>query len=195
MGLKALRHERLMNEYFEHPRSSERGGVLTIHTVSGIDYADYSPDPSGFAVLGIKLNDHWYTEFNRQPDPTRIRRVSTIDGLAKIVYRGEIITDWVHPDYTDSIQPGDIAYVGPSGLLVNDQSFAGNKVGRFLSTVGATYYGLAYHDSYTVYWYGLGLEYTWTNPDTKEIEHVNPLKISLSVGGWVKLRVDTKPEA
>lgn len=193
MGLRTTRHERLYNHFYPHPRTSERGGVLTINSVSGIDFADYTADPSGLAVIGIKLNDHWYVESDRMPPPDRIRRVVTLDGIAKALYRGDIITDWVHPDYANSIQAGDTAYAGPSGLLVNDQLYGGSKVGKFMSSVGSAYHGLDRHDSYFVRYYGLGLEYIWTNPQTKEIQHVNAVKIDLSVAGWVKLRINTTP--
>jgi len=192
MGLRGLGQEFLINDYYEHPRSSERGGVLTLNSVSGIDYADYTPDPSGRMVIGIKLNDHWYTEPDRQPDPGLLRRANIVEDIARALYLGEVITDWVHPDYVDSIKPGDTAYAGPSGMLVNDQAYGGGKIGTFRSTVGSAYYGLQNHDSYTVMWYGMGLTYEWTDPDTKEIVQVNPDQIYLSSGGWVKLRVDVE---
>lgn len=184
MGLKPIRHERLVNTEYSHPLTSERGGVLTINRVSGIDYADYSADPSGLAVLGIKLNDHWYIEEDRMLPPDRIRRVDTWYGIAWALYAGEVTTDWVHPDYTDSITVGDVAYAGPSGLLVNDQIYGGEKVGRFVSNVES-------HESYVVWYNGLGLKYTWTNPQTKEVESINATDTVLSIGGWVKLRIDT----
>lgn len=192
MGLRITRQEYLYNEDFPHPRTSERGGVLTLHTVSGIDYADYTDDPSGLAIVGIKLDDHWYIEQDRMPPPDRIRRVVYLDGVARALYRGDVITDWVHSDYVSSISVGDTAYVGPSGLLVNDQTYGGRKVGTFMSTVGSTHHGLNNHDSYTVCYYGLGLEYVWTNPQSKEIQHVNAVKITLPIAGWVKLRINTK---
>ena len=187
MGLRPERQERLINTEYPHPLTSERGGVLTVNSISGICYADYSADPSGLAVLGIKLNDHWYVESDRMPPPDRIRRVVAWDGEAWALYAGEVTTDWVHPDYTSSIQVGDTAYAGPSGLLVNDQTYGGNKVGKFISNVG----GPSTHDSYVVQYYGLGTKYTWMNPQTKAIESVNASQTFLSVGGWVKLRIDT----
>jgi hypothetical protein len=184
MGLKPERHERLINTDYSHPHSSERGGALTINSVSGIEYADYSANPNGLAVLGIKLNDHWYIEEDRMPPPDRIRRVETWYGIARALYAGEVTTDWVHPDYADSITVGDVAYVGPSGLLVNDQVYGGGRIGQFTSNVGP-------HDSYVVQYNGLGLKYTWMNPQTKEVESINATNTMLSVGGWVKLRIDT----
>jgi len=176
---------------FCHPRTSERGGVLTAVTVSGVEYADYSADPSGLGILGIKANDHEWMEFDRQvSNYGDVRRVAQLDDIAYIITGGEVVTDWVHPDYASSIKAGDAAYAGPSGLLVNDQSFAGRKVGTFLCSVGSTQFNLQRHDTYLVLYGGGGLSYVWTDPQTKEIEEVNTTKVFLSVAGWVKLRIE-----
>lgn len=190
MGLKAYRSENQKNYDLVHPRTSERGGVLTIIQASGIDYADYSIDPSGKTVLGIKANDHEWIELWRQEDPTKIRRVTELDGIVWAIVEGEVITDWVHPDYAASIKAGDVAYAGPSGTLVNTDDYAGGKVGIFLSRVGSSHYGLNRHDSYTVLLGGGGLTYTWMDPDTHIVTTVNAEKIFVPVGGWVKLRVN-----
>lgn len=192
MGLKPDRTEYMINKQdFCHPRTSERGGVLTVATISGVEYADYSADPSGLAVLGIKANDHEYIECDRQSrDYGQDRRVNQMDGIAYMITGGDVITDWVHPDYANSISAGDTAYAGPSGLLVNDESFAGKKVGKFLSSVGATQFNLQRHDSNVVLYEGGGLSYTWTDPQTKQVENVNSVQVVLYVAGWVKLRID-----
>lgn len=192
MGLKPLRSQYMTNKKdFCHPRTSERGGVLTAVTVSGVEYADYTADPSGLGVLGIKANDHEWMEFDRQTmDYGHDRRVNQLDDVAYMITGGDVITDWVHPDYANTIRAGDTAYAGPSGLLVNDQTFAGKKVGTFMSSVGSPQFNLQRHDSYFVLYEGGGLSYTWTDPQTKEIEHVNAVQVFLPVAGWVWLRIE-----
>lgn len=193
MGLKPTRNIRWRNyEDFTHPRTSERGGVLTISEASGIYYADYSIDPSGRAVLGIKLDDHEWIEDERQPNPGRLRRAERYFSLTRIVVEGEVITDWVHPDYSSLIRPGNTAFVGPSGTLVNSDVYGSSPVGVFLSTVGSTNFGLNNHDSYTVLLDGGGLSYTWMEPYTHQVKSINSEQIFVPVGGWVKLWVNLK---
>lgn len=190
MGLKAYRQVYQRNKVdFDHPRTSERGGVLTVYEASGIYYADYSIDPSGKAILGIKANDNEWIELQRQRHPGRLRNVEEYMGPADIITKGDVITDWVHSDFGSLIGPGQKAYVGPSGTLVNDDSYGGKCVGVFLSTVNSVHFGLNKNISSHVLFEGMGLEYVWTDPDTKEIEHVNPYKTRIPVAGWVLLRV------
>lgn len=190
MGLKGDRQS-FYRHYreFDHPRTSERGGVLTVREASGIYWADYSVDPSGRSILGIKANDHEWIERCRQTDPGSLRRVDGYEGKALIIMEGEVITDWVHPDFADRIGIGDVAYAGPSGTLVNDDSYGGKKVGIFKSTVGAAHFGLNYHHSYNVLFEGGGLKYTWMNPDTHEVETINATQTLIPIAGWVLLRV------
>jgi len=192
MGLKGDRQSFQRNyQDFDHPRTSERGGVLTItNAISGIQWADYSVDPSGLTVLGIKANDHEWIERCRQTNPGSVRRVDPIDGRALAITEGEVVTDWVHPDFASEIGIGDIAYAGPSGLLINDSSYGGKKVGIFKSTVGAVHFGLNNHHSYNVLFEGAGLSYTWMNPNTHEVETINAVQTLIPIAGWVLLRVD-----
>lgn len=192
MGLKGDRQVIQRNYIdFDHPRTSERGGVLTItNVVSGVQWADYSVDPSGLAILGIKANDHEWIERCRQTNPGSIKRVDPYEGRALAITEGEVVTDWVHPDFANEIGIGDIAYAGPSGLLINDSSYGGKKVGIFKSTVGAAHFGLNFHPSYNVRFEGGGLSYTWMNPNTHEVETINGTTTFIPIAGWVLLRVD-----
>ena len=192
MGLKPQMQIRLIDEDFPHFRTSERGGVLTLSTVSGIDYADYSINPSGKLCLGIKLNDHEWIEDDRQNDQSKYRRVESMYGPAKIALEGDVITDWVHPDYSASIKTGDVAYVGPSGTLINSNDYNSDIVGMFQSKVNSSHYGLNHHDSYLVLFEGGGLTYTWMDPDTHEVTTINATQTRIPIGGWVRLRI--KPE-
>ena len=190
MGLKPGRSIRLVNYDFPHPRTSERGGILTLTSYSGIYYADYTVNPSGLSVLGIKLDDHEWIEDDRQENPARLRRVERYFGNTRAVVCGSVITDWVHPDYASSIVPGDTAYPGPSGTIINTSDYCSNKIGIFLSKVNSEFYGLNHHESYTVLMEGAGLEYTWMEPYTHIVQHINQSKTFVPIGGWVKLRID-----
>ena len=194
MGLKGDRQSFQRNyQDFDHPRTSERGGVLTITAeVSGVQWADYSVDPSGLTVIGIKANDHEWIERDRQPFPGSIKRVNYVCGPALIITEGEVITDWVHPDFANRIGIGDIAYAGPSGTLVNDTSYGGQRVGTFQSTVGAAHFGLNHHDSYNVLFEGGGLSYTWMDPYTHTVVTINAVQTLIPIGGWVLLRVEPR---
>ena len=189
MGLKGLRTTSWINCEFPHTRTSERGGVLTLTTISGVPYAEYSINPSGLSVLGIKLDDHEWIEDLRQSDPTRIRRVKEYFSTTRALVEGDIITDWVHPDYANSIKPGDFAYPGPSGTIINTTDYSTVRVGIFMSTVGAVHYNLNHHDSYTVLLDGGGLVYTWQDPYDHIVKTINAVQIFVPIGGWVKLRV------
>jgi len=190
MGLKPERNTRFVNYDFPHPRTSERGGVLTLTSYSGIYYADYTIDPSGLSILGIKLDDHEWIEDDRQEDPARLRRVERYFGNTRVLVYGDIITDWIHPDYSASIRPGDSAYPGPSGTIINTTDYSNKVLGTFLSTVGASMYALEGHSSYTVLLEGGGLEYIWMEPHTHIVQHINAAKTFVPIGGWVKLRID-----
>jgi hypothetical protein len=125
--------------------TSERGGVLSYTTVSGIQALRYLANPSGSFPIGIQYNDIEFIEHDREPYPKRYRRTDEPLAIVGVITDGEVVTDWIHE--VGTIKQGDKAYVGPSGTITNSTAFGRLRIGTFLTPVTSnprllTYQGL-----------------------------------------------------
>ena len=111
------------NNYYVTPIEMESGGVLSIATSGGINYAMYEVFPTINTVpLGIQkynIENHCFSKY--VPFMT----------LPYIVF-GEIITNAIHIDVTNII-PGEPAYLAPYGTITNSIIFSTRRIGTFLS--------------------------------------------------------------
>jgi hypothetical protein len=164
--------------------TSERGGMLSYSSASGMLVLEYLPDPSGFKPAGIQYNDIEFFEQWREPYPKTLRRSDEPLAIVGVVMDGDIETNWVHP--VGTIMPGDSAYVGPSGTLTNSSSFGGVEVGHFTSTVT--------NDPQLLTFKGLGTSRIAIDPATKAQIHINnPADRVLIVSpGFVKVHLNMR---
>lgn len=185
MSLKPLRQTEQVNIDFITPYTQERGGCLSIASVSGIDIAQYAHDPSGVFPMGLQLNDIEWMNLSLQYHRTFTGIGVSTDvpcGTVGIAVQGDFITDWLH--LVGSPMPGDTAYVGPSGTFTNSAAFGSPKIGKFIGTLKP--------DPHTVVFRGLGFSKQFMDPDTKQIVwENNPAdKIEIVTPGYIKIRVD-----
>lgn len=180
--LRPLRQISALNIDFATLETSERGGILSFASVSGMTVLKYALDPSGVVPLGFQYNDIEYLNLSRQIDPRRIREVDVPCAPVGVVIDGDIITDWVHVSGT--VNAGDAAYVGPSGMVTNLASFSGVKIGYFLDTLSP--------DRHTVIMKGKGFTTSYMEPGTHVIiTENNPSDILYTISdGFIKVRIN-----
>ncbi len=162
--------------------TSDRGGLLSTTTVSGVLVLRYIADPTQGEPMGLQYNDIEFTDRSREYEIRRLRRVDEPYGIVGALTDGEIWTNWILP--SGNIQLGGIVYVGPSGFLTDDPSYGGKEFARFLSQVTDEPSMLIYQ--------GRGLSYARTDCFTKNIEIVNDPadRVLLFSPGFVKVRLN-----
>lgn len=185
MSLKPLRQTEQVNIDFICPWTQERGGCLSLGSVSGMTVAQYAASASGVFPMGIQLNDIEYMNLAMQPHRTFLGYTTDMPcGIVGIAVQGDFLTDWLY--LVGPIFPGDNAYVGPSGTFTNSSSFGSHKIGEFRS-------GLIV-DSHTVTFRGLGFSRQYMDPLTKiVIWENNPAdRIHIGTPGFAKIRVNIR---
>lgn len=181
MSLKPHGQLEGINLCFPKFETSERGGILSMVSISGLDVVQYVKDPSGTRPLGIQLNDVENLNFSREYYP-RLRRTDQSLGIVGVGTQGDFETDWLH--LIGVIKPGTLAYVGPSGTITDDASLGGPRIGKFLSTLKS--------DPHTLVYEGLGFSTSFMDPFTKKIViENNPLdRVFVITPGFAKIRID-----
>lgn len=182
MSLRPSRQTQQVNIDFPCPWTQERGGALTWTQASGIDFVQYSFDPSGVHFAGLQLNDIENVNFTRQPFQQYIRDTDIPFTRVGLGTQGDFITDWIYP--VGTINQGDLAYVGPSGMITNSSSFGGEVVGKFL--------GILEPNRHLVTLRGLGFSRQYIDPVTKVLTwENNPAdRLLLVSDGYIKVRID-----
>ena len=180
MTLKPIRQTQGMNYCFQGFRTSERGGILSITNVSGIDMMSYAINPSGVKPLGIQLNDIENINLSREYHPILRRTDEPFENVG-VGTDGDFLTDWLH--ISGIINIGTPAYVGPSGTITNISSLGGVQIGHFLSQVKS--------DPHVVYFSGLGFSTAIMDPRTKKIVIENNPEDQQRVitPGYAKIRI------
>ncbi len=183
MGLKATRQLEGIDLTFITLNTSERGGVVSMVSVSGRYVAEYSRDPSGVRPLGIQLNDVEHLNYNREYRPS-LRRVTDPEDLVGVATEGDFRTNWL--SLTGTIRPGTAAYLGPSGTITDDSSLGGVRIGTFLSTLDP--------EPGLVTFAGLGFSTTIMDPRTKQpVTENDPADRVLVVSpGYAKVRLNQR---
>ena len=185
MSLKPLRQTEQVNIDFITPWTQERGGCLSIVQASGMYFAEYAHDPSGLFPMGLQLNDIEWMNLSRQYHRTYAHPAAMTDvpcGTVGICVQGDFITDWVL--LVGSVQNGDTAYAGPSGMFTNSSSFGGEKIGKFIGPLKP--------DPHTVTFRGLGFSRQYIDTCDKQLKwENNPAdRIEVVTPGYIKIRVD-----
>jgi hypothetical protein len=182
--LKPLRQVQALNIDFITINTSERGGILTIGSVSGLTIAQYAVDPAEAVPIGVQYNDVEYRDSSRQPFVYGIpREVEVPYGIVGIATDGDYITDWIQASGT--IINGDRAYVGPSGLITNNASLGGYQIGYFLGPLTP--------DPHVVIFSGKGFHREKMDPDTKRVVQENDPanRVFVLSDGFIKVRLNT----
>lgn len=165
---------------YVNPFQVERGGILSLTTLSGIQYATYAPNPTADTIpLGLMMHDQEEVDLYRALAPWRVRRAYPEFTPYPYLILGTVVTNAVHPDIDPStVLPGAAAYLAPSGLVTSSTAFGGRRIGTFASLLNST---------------------SLRVPGTPNIGSsirvaghqaiVNPDPVLVSTAGWVKLNV------
>jgi hypothetical protein len=184
MSLRPDRQTQEVNIDFPCPWTQERGGALTWVQASGMYFVQYTFDPSGVHFAGLQLNDVENVNMTRQPFQQYLRDIDIPFAIVGAASQGDFVTDWIYPIGT--INQGDLAYVGPSGMITNSSSFGGEIVGKFL--------GVLVPDPHLVTLRGFGFSRQYidtTKPSKPLIWENNPAdRLLLATPGYIKVRID-----
>lgn len=145
MALKGDRFEGATDISFFMGATAERGGIACLYTAgSGVALdqaaaeARYVATPSGYAPLGVLLNDVVNLDLTRQ-HINRHKNEMQLGSKVTLMQEGFIVTNLIYPGITPLA--GQLAYVGYSGYFSNvalsdDSGMGSNRpIGRFHSTV------------------------------------------------------------
>lgn len=184
MSLRPERQVQQVNIDYPCPYTQERGGALCWVYASGMYFVEYAFDPNGVHFAGLQLNDIENVNFTRQPFQQYIRDIDIPMARVGGATKGDFTTDWIYP--VGTINQGDLAYVGPSGMITNSASFGGEVIGKFLSILTS--------GPHTVTLRGMGFSRQYidtTQPSKPLVWENNPAdKIALATPGFIKVRID-----
>ena len=163
---------------YVNPFQVERGGILSITTLSGIDYATYEPNPTVDTVpVGLMMHDQEEVDLYRALAPWRVARRYPEFTPYPYLILGTVITNAVHPDIdTAAVLPGAAAYLASSGLITTDPTF--RRIGTFDSSLNSPFVSVpARRDS------GSFLRVAGNEAI------VNPDPVLVPTAGWVRIRI------
>lgn len=174
MALKPERNTRVVNKMYTTPFQTERGGFLSLVTLSGMQYVIYDPFPNSQSIpIGIQEYDFEEVDLVRAIAPWRTRNAYPPFSICSAIQEGVVITNFIHPSVA-SITPGDIAYLAESGLITNVPDFGGKRVGRFMSSLNAPDLGVI----------GPGAVRVGGRESI-----VNPSRVMIPTAGWARLYI------
>lgn len=181
MSLLPIRQEGQVNISYPCPYTQEAGGILTFLQASGITFVQYAQDPKNTLPVGIQLNDIEWQNLTREFWRTITRRTDVPFSVVGISTQGDFRTDWLY--IVGSLNPGDTAYVGPSGTITNSATIGGPKIGHFISDLEIF--------PHLVTMRGLGFSRQYTDIITKNlIFENNPAdRILVPTPGYASIRV------
>lgn len=162
------------------PFQTERGGVLSLTTLSGIQYATYEPNPDNNTVpLGIQQYDFEEVDLFRAVAPWQWRRAYPEFTPLPYITLGEVITNAVHPNVDSStIRHGAPAYLAESGLITSNTTWSNRRIGTFHSTLNDP---------------TIGVSPTALGPSLLRVAGneaiVNPDPVIVNTAGWVRIRI------
>jgi hypothetical protein len=163
MALKGIRQVGQIDLTFACVNTSERGGILSMVSISGARLVEYTRNPANGKPLGIQMNDIEWVNYGFQTPPQIRREVGVPGELVGVGINGEFETDWIY--LSGQIFPGSQAYVGPSGMITNIPDFGGHRIGYFRSELTI--------DPHIVVYAGLGFYREYMQPITHNVVHEN----------------------
>lgn len=116
---------------YVNPWQVERGGILSLETLSGIQYATYVANPTQDTIpIGLQQHDQEEVDLYRALAPWKMARRYPEFTPYPYLTLGTVITNAVHPDIDPStVLPGAPAYLAASGLVTTVSTF--RRVGTF----------------------------------------------------------------
>jgi len=137
MALLPWRHTNRQAADYTVPFQIERGGILSLTTLSGVEYAVYEMNPTATTIpVGLMQYDTTDVDLVRALPPWRYSNSFSEMTCLPYVTEGHFITNAIDSTVT-SIAINDLAYLAPSGMLTNSTKYGTKSVGRFLSVLNA----------------------------------------------------------
>jgi hypothetical protein len=120
-----------------NPFEVERGGIMSLATLSGIQYAVYEPNPTANTIpVGLMMHDQEEVDLYRAVAPWRVSRRYPAFTPYPYLIQGTVITNAVHPDIDPAcVRSGAPAYLAPSGLITCVPTYNPRRIGTFRSTL------------------------------------------------------------
>lgn len=172
--------QQILDERAEYvnPFQVERGGILSLATLSGIQYAVYEPNPTIDTVpLGLQQHDQEEVDLYRANAPWKTRRAYPEFTSYPYLILGTVITNAIHPDVDSAaVRPGSPAYLAASGLITTDPTL--RRVGTFDSALNDP----------TIRVPGNRAAGSLLRVAGNEAI-VNPDPVLVSTAGWVRIRI------
>jgi len=164
---------------YVNPFHTERGGILSLTTLSGIQYAVYETNPTQTTVpLGLQMHDQEEVDLFRAIPPWRSHRAYPEFTAYPYIIKGTLITNAIHPDIDPStVRSGAPAYLAPSGLITTVTTFNSRQIGTFDS---------ALNDPSLRVPATLGPSFLRVGGNEKI---VNPESVFVSTAGWARINI------
>lgn len=163
---------------FTTPFHIERGGILSLTTLSGVQFAVYEMNPTAStAPLGLMQFDTVEVDLFRAIPPWRSHNAYPAGTNIPYITEGQVITNAVDSTVT-GITIGEAAYLAPSGMVTNSTKYGTRQVGTFLSVLNAQELGV------------IPLPTQLRVAGDEKI--VNPQSAFARSAGWVKLSIDIR---
>jgi len=165
--------------HFVNPFHTEKGGILSLTSLSGIEYAVYESNPTQDTIpLGLQMHDQEEVDLFRAVPPWRSHRAYPEFTSYPYLTVGVIITNAIHPDIdATTVRAGVPAYLAPSGLITNVTTFNSRKIGIFDSSLNDPTLGVPGI---------LGPSFLRVGGDETI---VNPDSVIVNTAGWVRIRI------
>lgn len=120
---------------FVTPFHIERGGMLSLTTLSGTQYAVYEKSPDANTVpLGMMQYDTEEVDLYRALAPWTTHNAFPEFTPLPYITEGHMITNAIDSTVT-SVTIGQPAYLAPSGMITNSTKYGTKRVGTFLSVL------------------------------------------------------------
>ncbi len=163
---------------FVNPFHCERGGILSLTTLSGIQCATYLDNPTSTTVpLGLMLHDQEEVDLFRANVPWATHRAYPPFTNYPYLIHGSVVTNAVHPAIDPNcVIPGAPAYLAPSGLITCAPTYNPRVIGTFLSTLNQSDLRVP----------SLGPSILRVGGNEKI---VNPERVLVPTAGWVRISI------
>lgn len=168
---------------YVNPFQVERGGIMSLTTLSGIQYAVYEPNPTNSTVpIGMMMHDQESVDLFRAVAPWRSRRAYPEFTPYPYLILGNVVTNAVHPDVDPAtILPGAPAYLAPSGLITSVTTWSSRRIGTFDSLLNDPSIKVPGNQGETSSMRLAGNEAI-----------VNPQPAMIPTAGWVRIRINIR---
>ena len=122
---------------YVNPFQVERGGILSLTTLSGIQFVTYEPNPTENTIpIGLMMHDQEEVDLYRALAPWTVRRAYPEFTPYPYLILGTVVTNAVHPHIDPAcVRPGAAAFLAPSGLITCVPTYNSRRIGTFDSTL------------------------------------------------------------